>query len=128
MEQNKEKLNFDQKVAIYLHQDNLMWNLLQTIGIVQIASLSAAYAARPKVWLSIIILTLGFFLMTLVFFIFKRTELQRDKVMGESRPNLSVARMWYAPLRGSEIAAILVGLLSITDIAMGIALSINLFS
>lgn len=54
--------------SFYLHQDNLMWNRLQTMGVVQISALGSAYGVRSTSLLSLCILVLGFILTVLVFF------------------------------------------------------------
>ncbi len=52
-------LKNSEKLSCILHQDNLLWGRLQTIGVIQIGALSATYGLRTTEWLSLAGLGLG---------------------------------------------------------------------
>lgn len=110
---NAEKLSF------IMHQDNLMWSRLQTIAVIQIGALSAAYGLRKTEWLSLAILGFGLVLTPLTFFLLKRDELCRMKIE-EQLPQLDwgVDRTWFAPLKGREATWIITGALIVADFFM----------
>ncbi|KPK95563.1 hypothetical protein AMJ80_04855 [bacterium SM23_31] len=114
-------------LSFVLHQDNLMWNRLQTMGVVQIGALGAAYGLRPICWLSISVLVLAFVLTILFFFLIKRDELMRTKIENQlSQFSYHVPRVWYAPIKGREETWIItIGLLA-TDIIIGVAVGLRL--
>ena len=108
--------------SFFLHQDNLMWNRLQTLGVVQIGALSSAYGLRTTRWLSLCTLVLGFFLTLLIFFLLKRDELIRMKIEKQhDQLEYSVPRVWYAPIKGREATWIIVGGLLAADVILGVA-------
>ena len=129
MNNSSSKLPDNDTMSFILHQDNLMWNRLQTIGVIQIGALSAAYGVRNVTWLSLCILALGIILTILIFFLLKRDELQRMKIEKEFKKldYHRVDRKWYAPLTGKEIAWILILTLLISDLVLGIAIITKAF-
>jgi len=109
-----KSLSKSELVSFFLHQDNLMWNRLQTMGVVQIAALGSAYGLRSTRWLSVSILVLAIVLTLLIFFLLKRDELMRMKIEDQIEQfDYSVSREWYAPIKGREATWIItIGLLA----------------
>lgn len=113
--------------SYFLHQDNLMWNRLQTIGVIQIGALGSAYGLASTQWLSLSILVLATILTLVIFFLLKRDELIRIKIeihLGQFGD--SVSRVWYAPLKGREAIWIITICLLAADIILGLAVILNL--
>ena len=107
-------------MSFFLHQDNLMWSRLQTIGVIQISVLSSSYALKSNCLISFFILLFGIILSVCVFFLFKRDEVIRMKI--EKQINIleyHVDRLWYAPLKGREIIWIILISLITADVILG---------
>jgi hypothetical protein len=118
-----QKITPSEIVSYAIHQDNLMWSRLQTLGIVQVAALSGAYALRADTGLALSVLALGVVFTMLLLFLLKRDQLMRDK-LEEQVPDLDygVHRCWCAPLKGREVASLLFAGLFIVDIVLGVAI------
>ena len=113
-------------MAFFLHQDNLMWNRLQTMGVIQIGTLSAAYGLKSNQVFSICILALGVLLTLCVFFLLKRDEVVRMRLEEQlDGLDYAVDRKWYAPLKGREIAWILLVAIILSDFMLGVAVIIK---
>ena len=111
------QMSVGDQVSLYLHQDNLMWNRLQTIGVIQIAGLGAAYSLGSQKTLCFLVVAFVVALTLLVFFLLKRDELIRDKIEKQI-PGLDygVGRKWFAPLKGREVSWAILALLLAGDI------------
>jgi hypothetical protein len=119
----RNSLSSSEMLSFFLHQDNLMWNRLQTIGVIQIAILSSAYGLRSVKWLSLSILLLGIVLTLIVFFLLKRDELIREKIdkkLGEM--DYYVPRKWFAFIKGREATWIITILLLVADIMLAVGI------
>ena len=104
-----------------------MWNQLQTIGVIQIASLGAAYSLKETFIFSILIIILGAILTILMFFFIKRSEISRINLENQiNELNFSPKRKWSAPLKGREIAWIILSLLLSLDVIFIIAIYFKL--
>ena len=126
MNNQSNKLSPSDVLSYCIHQDSLMWSRLQTIGVVQVGALSAAYALQCEKWLSLSIILLGIMLTLLVFFLLKRDELVRtanEKLL--CGLNFTRPRRWYAPLKGREVAWIIVGVLLLSDAAFAYVVHIG---
>ena len=128
MSKNKKyKISGNEMMAFFLHQDNIMWNQLQTIGVIQIASLGAAYSLKETFIFSILIIILGAILTILMFFFIKRSEISRINLENQiNELNFSPKRKWSAPLKGREIAWIILSLLLSLDVIFIIAIYFKL--
>ena len=114
-------LSPENAMSFILHQDNLMWSRIQTMAVIQVAAVGAAYALRPTPSLSIGVLILALVLTFLVFGLLRRDELQRSKVHETLEAlNWSVPRSWYSPLRGGETTWVIFFLLVGVDVLLGI--------
>ena len=110
-------------MAFFLHQDNLMWNRLQTMGVIQIGTLSAAYGLKSNRVFSACILALGVILTLCVFFLLKRDEVVRMRLEEQlDSLDYNVDRKWYAPLKGREIAWILLAAIILSDFMLIVAI------
>lgn len=120
MDEKKDKRqNNSEKTSYFLHQDNLYWNRLQTLGVIQIAVLSGAYALKNDKIFAGLILILGVVLSLLTFFLLKRDELIRnelEKDLGGFK--YEAKRRWFAPLKGREITWLLIVILLFADIVL----------
>lgn len=106
--------------SFFLHQDNMQWSRLQTLGTVQVAALGGAYLVREDRLVAIAAILIGFVLSVLVFLLFKRDEQYRLKVEEKLEAlNITVPRKWYAPLTGREIAWLVFGILFLADLCLG---------
>lgn len=124
-----EDLYWNYNFSLFLHQDNLLWNRLQTIGVIQIGTLSAAYTLRSSSrCLSLCVLSFGILLTLLIFFLLKRDELIRRDI--ESRfGNIfyNVPKKWYA-LPGSKATWVLIIILLIADILFALEIAFKFLS
>ena len=114
-----QKLTSADWVSYYLYQDGLMWRRLQLLGIVQVATMTAAYALRPQQVLAIGILVFGAILSLLLYFLLKRDQEYRDCIEKKiSVILLVVPRKPQAPLKGREIVWILFGVLAVVNVIL----------
>jgi len=113
--------------SFFIHQDDLMWNRLQTIGVIQIGALGSAFGLASTRWFSLSILVLGILLTLVTFFLLKRDELMRMKIEGQLKQfDYSVPRVWYAPLKGREATWIITISLLAADTMLGVAVILDL--
>jgi hypothetical protein len=112
----------DNAVSFILHQDKLMWSRIQTMQAIQLAGLASAYAIRSQPIFSIAIVTLTGVLTLLVFCLLRRDAMIQYKFV-RTFPELdwSAPRRWHAPLKGREVAWVLLLLLLACDIFLGVA-------
>jgi hypothetical protein len=108
-------------LSYFLHQDNLMWNRLQTIGVIQIAVWSSAYAVRSNVWFSICILGFGLALTLIICLLMQRDDdYRRDIEKRLGTLNIDPPKRWCSFLRGESAAFIIYGMILAAYIALGI--------
>ncbi len=118
---SSKSLSKSELLLFFLHQDNLMWSRLQTMGVIQIGAISSAYALRSTRWLSLSILFFGIVLTLLLFFLMKRDELMRTRIEEQlGALDYRVFRKWYAPIKGSEAAWIIIISLLAVDVILGV--------
>ena len=88
-----------------MHQNQLIWNRLQTVGVIELATLSGAYTfiKHDSVYSAIIII--GTFLVLLVFNLSIRDTQYREQINRKIKDDfsLNLKRSWYAPLKGTCI-------------------------
>ena len=119
--ESSKLLSQSELLLFFLHQDNLMWSRLQTMGVVQIGAISSAYALRSTRWLSLSILFLGTVLTLLIFFLMKRDELMRMRIEEQLEAlDYRVYRKWYAPIKGREATWVFIIVLLSVDVILGI--------
>jgi len=118
-EEKANQENYSAKMSFFLHQDNLFWSRLQTLGIIQISVLGSSFGLKSCKIISLLILILGIILSLLLFFLLKRDELIKDELSNELNLDYGVNRRWYAPLKGREITWFLITILLAADFAFG---------
>jgi hypothetical protein len=122
----KQKKEQDQReiLSYFLHQNNLMWNRLQTVGVIQIGILGAGYKLRTIPPLAYITLCFGAILTFLVLLLFNRDNFYRERFRKELCPPLCwKAKKHKYALNGKWIARIMFGILIIADVALIMAIS-----
>ena len=92
---NDNDLRQSDALAFILHQDKLMWGRVQTIALVQLAGLGAAYAVRDVRWLSVSALVLCAVLTFLIHGLLRVDEAQRRKIHAKYVRGLN----WRTPRR-----------------------------
>lgn len=125
--EQKNEITSSSIVSLIIHQDSLLWSRLQTMGVIQIGTISAAFGAKLNVPFSICILVFGLILTLCIFFLLQRDRLDRKKLeelLGKQTEELiySTNRRWYVPFQGDEMAWTILILLFIADIALGVAI------
>ena len=92
------------------------------MGVIQIGVLSAAYGLKSNQNFSICIIALGVLLTLCVFFLLKRDEIVRERLEDQLEGlDYGVGRRWYAPLKGREIAWIILVVIILSDLMLGVA-------
>ena len=125
-------------LGYYQHQDNLLWNRLQTIGVIQIAGLGAAYGLKSNRLVSMLLILFGLMLSILIFLLMKRDEMIRDsnlalvdKIVNQlAKPynenfRMTVKPKWPAPFRGKTVLLIMMLLLLSANILTAIIILFN---
>ena len=124
MNSGQNGLSPDATLSCILHQDGLMWSRIQTMQVVQLAGLAAAYAVHTKPWLSFLIVSITALITLLVFGLLRRDWLILIKFShGFPELDWSVPRKWYAPLTGRETTWALLTILIAADALMGFAIA-----
>jgi len=108
MTDNKKMMKAERSdlMNFFLYQDKLMWSRLQTIGVIEIATLSASYSLKNNGIISVSIIAFGTMLLSLVFYLLKYDEKVRDKINDILEMDYSV-REYGFPIRGRHVSWII---------------------
>ena len=90
---------------LWIHQNQLVWNRLQTVGVIELATLSGGYSLIKYDSLYNAIMIIGTFFVLLVFNLSIRDIKYREKINEKIKDDFSldIKSSWYAPLKGTSI-------------------------
>jgi len=90
---------------LWIHQNNLAWSRLQTVGVIELATLGGAYSFIEYDSLYNAIIIIGIFFVLLIFNLSIRDIKYREKVSEKIKDDFSldIQSSWYAPLKGTTI-------------------------